>query len=232
MPEFDAVENLFVGKSGLEIGGPSRIFRDRGFIPIYRIVKALDGCNFSNSTIWEGQIVEGQKYNYYPNKVGRQLVIEASDLNSIVDASYEFVLSSNCLEHVANPIKALGEWVRVLKEDGLLLIVLPNKRYCFDHNRPDTTFDHLLADFQNGTEENDLTHLEEILELHDLEMERRTISLEQFRERSLKNYENRALHQHVFNSTVIKKLVEYFKLELLHFNEGAEYVVVCKKVCS
>jgi len=232
MPEFDAVENLFVGKSGIEIGGPSRIFRDRGFIPIYRVLKALDGCNFSNSTIWEGRLVDGQNYNYYPSKVGRQLVMEASDLNTITDSSYEFVLSSNCLEHVANPIKALGEWVRILKVDGLLLLVLPNKKHCFDHNRPDTTFDHLLSDFQNNTQENDLTHLEEILEFHDLGMEKQVITPEQFRARSLNNFENRALHQHVFTSTVLKELVGYFKMELLHFFEGRDYVLVCKKVCS
>lgn len=230
IPGFDAVEKMFFGKSGIEIGGPSRIFRDRGFIPLYHVVKTLDGCNFSNSTIWEGSIVDGQSYRFYPSKVGRQFVMEASDLSSIADSSYEFVLSSNCLEHVANPIKAVSEWIRVLKEDGLLLLVLPNKMYCFDHKRPDTTFSHLMSDFQNQTQEDDLTHLDEILELHDLEMERLPLSLEQFRERSLKNAENRALHLHVFNMGVLIELVRYFNLELLYSNEGQEYVLVAKKV--
>ena len=94
--------------------------------------------------------------------------MDATDLNKIPDLSYEFILSSNCLEHVANPIKALKEWVRVLKGDSLILLVLPSKEYTFDHNRPITKFKHLIEDYNNDTKESDLTHLDEILKSHDL----------------------------------------------------------------
>lgn len=213
----------------MEVGGPSRIFHDRGLIPIYHVVKALDGCNFSNSTIWEGQLESGQKYVYYPGKFGRQHILEASDLQAITDSSYEFVISSNCLEHVANPLKAVSEWIRVLKKDGFLLLVLPNKAYCFDHKRPDVRFEHLLTDYQTNVQEDDLTHLDEILELHDLGMERISLSLDQFRERSLKNKENRALHQHVFSLEVLKDIVSYFQMELVYSHEGRQHVVLAKK---
>src|SRR5659263_762061 len=83
MPDFASIKSLFFAKSGLEVGGPSRIFRDGGFIPIYHLVKELDGCNFSNTTIWEGAIENGQKYQFYPTKNGIQYVLEASDLSII-----------------------------------------------------------------------------------------------------------------------------------------------------
>lgn len=229
VPGFASIKQLFFAKSGLEIGGPSRIFRDGGFIPLYHLVKALDGCNFSNSTIWEGAIESGLKYHYYNYKNGLQYILEASDLSSIPSSTYEFVLSSNCLEHVANPLKAVGEWIRVLKDEGVLLLVLPNKEYCFDHNRPVTTFSHLESDFRNDTKEDDLTHLNEILELHDLEMDKRAGTFEQFKERSLKNFENRALHQHVFDRTVLKEIFSHFKLEVLLTHEGKDFVILGKK---
>ena len=46
----------FSGKSGLEIGGPSPVFQNKGFVPLYKIIGNLDGCNFSTFTIWEGNI--------------------------------------------------------------------------------------------------------------------------------------------------------------------------------
>jgi SAM-dependent methyltransferase len=226
------INQLFANKSGLEVGGPSRIFRNHGFVPLYKIVKELDGCNFSNITIWEGNIESGGKYNYYKNKKGIQYILEATDLRLIPNSKYDFIISSNCLEHVANPIKAIEEWIRVLKKGGFLFLVLPNKEYCFDHNRSVTKFSHLLKDYQNKITENDLTHLDEILELHDLKMDKPSGSLEQFKERSLKNSENRALHQHVFDIDVLKEIISYFKLEILLTYEGREYIILGKKNVS
>lgn len=229
MPDFELLKPMIHDKSGLEVGGPSRIFRDGGFIPLYHIVKTLDGCNFSNCTLWEGTIESGQKYLYYPNKVGTQYVLEASDLSAIESSKYEFLLSCNCLEHVANPLRAVGEWLRVLKEDGILILILPNKNFCFDHNRPVSTFAHLLEDFNNNTTEDDLTHLNEILELHDLELDKKAGTKEEFRERSLKNFENRALHQHVFDLPLLIELFDHFNLMVLQMHEGKDLIIIGKK---
>lgn len=47
-------------KYGLEIGGPSNIFNDRGELPISRYVAGLDNCVFSLDTIWQGKRAEGK----------------------------------------------------------------------------------------------------------------------------------------------------------------------------
>ena len=101
---------------GLEIGGPSKIFRKA--IPIYPKAEKIDFVNFSNSTMWEGKIHNLEKVFYYKKKIGKRLISEASELNFAVDKPYDFIISSNCLEHVANPIKALKRWKEVLKKDG------------------------------------------------------------------------------------------------------------------
>jgi SAM-dependent methyltransferase len=189
------------GKKGIEIGGPSTLFTT--VLPLYRDILGLDGVNFSTDTVWEGQIRPGLHFNFFAHKKGFQFIADATDLSQIKDESYDFLLSSNCLEHVANPLKALMEWKRIIMADGALILVLPNKVSNFDHNRPTTSFDHILADFNNNTTEHDLTHLDEILRLHDLSMDPPAGNLESFRKRSLENFRNRALHHHVFDLSVI-----------------------------
>jgi hypothetical protein len=56
----------------------------------------------------------------------------------------------------------------------------------------------MLEDYECDTQEDDLTHLPEILQLHDLSMDPPAGTAEEFRQRSLNNFENRCLHHHVF----------------------------------
>lgn len=217
---------LFKNKYGLEIGGPSGIFKPRGFIPLYSTIKKVDGCNFSNKTIWEGNIEAGETYIYHENKKGHQYISEATDLGQVPVAKYDFVISSHCLEHVANPLKAVSEWLRVLKKDGIILIVLPNKQYTFDHNRPVTTFTHLLNDYNSNTGEDDLTHLEEILKLHDLKKDKLAGSFDAFRERGLKNFEKRSLHHHVYDIALLTEIFGFFKLEVIITHDKSKDLVI------
>ncbi len=213
---FKLCKNLISNNSGLEIGGPSSLFSRKGSFPVYPLIKNLDNCNFSSRTIWEGQIKEGDTFKYdKTHSYGHQYILEASELNKIPFAQYDFILSCHVLEHIANPIKALFEWIRILKEDGILAMVLPHKDGTFDHKRKITTIDHLINDYNNNTLENDLTHLDEILELHDLEKDPPAGSFSQFRIRSQNNFENRCLHHHVFNTHLAVKLIDFVGLKIL-----------------
>jgi SAM-dependent methyltransferase len=200
-------------KYGIEIGGPSALFKT--VLPVYQFVGGLDGVNFSTDTVWEGRIEAGKTFNYDDNKSGRQFISEATDLSEIATGQYDFLLSSNCLEHVANAIKALTEWKRVIKPGGGLILVLPNKDSNFDHRRPATKFEHMLDDFAHDVGEDDLTHLDEILTLHDLSMDPPAGDLEHFRQRSLKNFENRTLHHHVFDVQLIEKMLDHVGFEIV-----------------
>ncbi|MEM9326317.1 MAG: methyltransferase domain-containing protein [Bacteroidota bacterium] len=227
-PGYGRLRQLFRNQSGLEIGGPSRIFQNREFLPLYNEIKALDGCNFSGHTIWEGQLKEGETYQF-GKRTGFQHLCEATDLDRIPSSKYDFVISSNCLEHVANPLKAIKEWARVIKEKGIFLVVVPNKDYCFDHKRSVTTFSHLLEDFKSDTQEDDMTHLAEILELHDLSMDKPAGTKEQFEVRSKNNFENRALHHHVFDSHLLKEIFGYFQIEVLYAHSRENHSILGRK---
>ncbi|WP_197518371.1 bifunctional 2-polyprenyl-6-hydroxyphenol methylase/3-demethylubiquinol 3-O-methyltransferase UbiG [Mycobacterium sp. E3198] len=213
LPLRQKYQSFVARQYGIEVGGPSLLFKT--LLPLYQVAAGLDGVNFGTDTVWEGSIAAGNDYRYYPSKRGRQFIEEATNLSAIDAAQYDFLLSSNCLEHVANPIKALNEWKRVIRPDGGLILVLPNKESNFDHRRPFTKFEHLLDDFDSDVGEDDLTHLDEILALHDLPMDPPAGDLENFRRRSLKNFENRTLHHHVFDVPLIETMLDHVGFEIL-----------------
>ncbi|EJL82721.1 methyltransferase family protein [Polaromonas sp. CF318] len=203
-------QDRFIGKSGIEIGGPSQAFSRRGVFPVYPMVGTLDNCNFSASTVWEGTLQQGKTFVFDPAKpAGQQYLAETTTLNELPSETYDFVLSSHMLEHTANPILALLEWKRLLADGGTLVLLLPDRHHTFDHRRPVTTLSHLIDDFNAGMGEDDLTHLPEILALHDLERDPDAGDMEAFKARSLRNVENRCLHHHVFDTSLARELVEH-----------------------
>jgi SAM-dependent methyltransferase len=199
------------GKDGLEIGGPSALFGPNHLIPVYDICRSIDACNFSSQTIWSGSN-DRKKIGVH---LRNQFMAEASDLSAIPEGTYNFVLASHVLEHIANPLRALEEWKRVLLPGGMLLVVLPHKDGTFDHRRPFTSFDHIESDFQANTSEADLTHLDEILSHHDIEMDPPAGSWHQFRERCLQNPSIRAMHHHVFSPEVLIKMFARLRMRVL-----------------
>ena len=212
---FQACESLFVGKTGIEVGGPSQVFAKYGIFPVYPIVGHLDNCNFNNTTVWEGEIKQGQTFQFDRKKPkGRQYIAEATAMGCIASGTYDFVLSSHVLEHTANPILALSEWLRLLKNQGTLVLLLPHKDKTFDHRRPVTTMEHLIADFKVGVTEDDLTHMPEILALHDLERDPEAGDSASFQARSMQNFENRCFHHHVFDTALAINLVNYLGLQI------------------
>ncbi len=213
LPQYRSYQAALRDKCGIEIGGPSKIFRRD--LPIYKVVRSLDGVNFSAQTVWEGSLTEGLNFEFMKGRRGRQFISEGSDLQAVADSSYDFLISCNNLEHLANPLKALAEWRRVIKQGGHLLLVLPRKESNFDHRRDTTRFAHLLDDLANGVDEHDLTHLDEILERHDRSMDEASGDLETFRQRSLLNFENRCLHHHVFDAPLIDRMFEHCDMDVL-----------------
>jgi len=213
---FHACKDLFCGKNGIEIGGPSKVFSGKGIFPVYPIAGHLDNCNFGSATVWEGTIKDGQTFQFDRKKpAGRQYIMEATAMECIPSGSYDFVLASHILEHTANPILALSEWQRLLKDQGVFVILLPLKDGNFDRRRPVTTMEHLIADFTCGMGEDDLTHMQEILELHDLERDPAAGSLSDFKARSMRNFENRCLHHHVFDSQLAVRLMDYIGMQIV-----------------
>jgi len=195
---FASILPYVYNKKGLEIGGPSEVFkRWHSPLPIYSRVASLDNCDISRNTVWAAH---SDTYKFSPSKApGKTIFCDGSNLSSVADQTYDFILSSHNLEHFANPIKALREWKRVTRPEGALILVLPHYAKTFDHRRTPTSVEHMVADYEGNTQEDDLTHLPEILQAHDLSRDPAAGSIEEFRRRSLDNLTNRCLHHHVFD---------------------------------
>jgi SAM-dependent methyltransferase len=203
-------------KRGLEIGGPSPMLAHNGEFPIYDVLESLDNCLYSSATIWAGEVHQGNTFLYDPGKApGVQIISDATDLRTIQDSSYECILACHCLEHVANPLRALAEWKRVLKDDGLLLLILPHKDATFDWRRSATPLAHMIEDYEKAVGEDDLTHLPEILDLHDLTRDEAAGTKEQFRQRCLRNSVARAMHHHVFDTMTALAVVNQAGFKIL-----------------
>ncbi len=52
---------------------------------------------------------------------------DAQLLDNVADDSFDFLYSSHCLEHVRDPYEALGNWIRVVKPGGHLVIDMPDE---------------------------------------------------------------------------------------------------------
>lgn len=92
------VRKYFVGE-GIDIGGkPDPLSIYQEFFPLMTHVKTWD-------------IEDG----------------DAQFLKTVGDGAYEFVHSSHCLEHLHDPVEGLKNWLRVVKEDGYLIITIPDE---------------------------------------------------------------------------------------------------------
>lgn len=219
-------------KTGLEIGGPSSIFGLKGYFPVYLFAKQVDSVNYSTETIWEGKIAEGKNFNYFNSKKGYQYIQEASELKNIRSDSYDFLLSSHSLEHIANPIKALKIWHTLLKPGGELVLILPDKKNTFDIKRPYTSTEHLINDYKQDADEYDTTHFDEILLHYSPSKKDKGISKEMAKELLQNNYVNRRAHHHVFSFETIREMLLYCGFKTIYQQEAAPFhlVTIAKKI--
>lgn len=212
---------------GLEIGGPSAIFARGGDLPLYPLFAQLDNCDFAGRTIWHGETKEVEPYRYDVERPpGRRYVREAISLDGIDDGSYDVLLGSHVLEHIANPLRALHEWKRVVGPEGLLVLVVPHLQNTFDHERAVTRLEHLEEDFANETGEDDATHVPEFIERCDLARVPERLTREDFERRTRDHAANRTLHHHVFDTDLVVRLVDRARCELLWVETALPFHIV------
>lgn len=196
-------------RRGLEVGGPSRIFGPKGRLPVYPFAAALDGADYRAATRRHPARTTEEGFPWSASSSrGRLFLCEAVDLAGVPDNAYEFVLASHVLEHVADPLRALASWRRVTQPGGALLLVVPHREGTFDHRRPVTSFAHLARDLEASTGEDDATHVEEVLALHDLARDPGVDSREAWEQRVRDNYRNRSVHHHVFDTELVLRAVD------------------------
>jgi SAM-dependent methyltransferase len=210
---FKNYSELFNDKEGLELGGPTYFFYPSG---IYTAPKKLDNVVFSESTLWNKTQKNADYVFEGKTTPGKVYIADIVDLLDIREKSYDFVFASHILEHVVNPLKGLREITRVLKDDGICILILPWKEATFDHRRPISKFSKLVENYKNNRNEGYIDdYLPEIKEFYDLSRDIPAGTMENFLERCKKQYENRALHVHVFDFDLIKECFAFFNYKII-----------------
>ncbi len=135
--------------------------------------------------------------------------------------SLGYVASSHVLEHVANPVRALVEWYRVLRPGGLIYLVVPDRRYTWDHPRAPTTVEHMIADYIEKKTPVDGTHIDDFVENIDWSRYSPTTSAEgrpkakqdlrQLYWATVNSGSEINIHFHVFEPNNLRGLIEALK---------------------
>jgi predicted SAM-dependent methyltransferase len=160
------------------------------------------------------------------------IIDDGEHLSKIKDSTQDFVIANHFLEHCQNPIGAIGNMLRVLKNGGVLYLSIPDKRYSFDADRPQTSIDHILRDYQEGPELSKRQHFDEwtryIANIKDAgEADRYIVHLMNI---------DYSIHYHAWTqaevielvATLKKKFSFCFEVELIYKNIG-EVIIILKK---
>jgi predicted SAM-dependent methyltransferase len=99
--------------------------------------------------------------------VAPDIIDNGETLSTLAAESQDFIIASHFLEHSQNPVATLQTFMRVLRPDGLLFMVIPDKLYTFDKDRPSTTLEHVVRDFEEGPDWSREQHYREYARLVD-----------------------------------------------------------------
>ena len=172
----------------------------------------------------------------YPELNDKELVeVDILDdgerLTTISDASQDFVIANHFVEHSQDPIGAVLNMLRVLKPGGRLYLAIPDKRCCFDSDRPVTSLEHLMRDHAEGPEWSRAQHFEEWARLVNKAGDEPEVK-KQAAELMRTNY---SIHFHVWTPFEMLELVQAlrkmvaFEIELCLMHDGVEVIFVFRK---
>ncbi len=85
------------------------------------------------------------------NIVDVDFVCPDGDLvKAVAGNQFDYIVASHVIEHVPNVLKFLQHTAKILKPGGQLFLIIPDKRFTFDAERPETTFGTVLDSFLSG----------------------------------------------------------------------------------
>jgi SAM-dependent methyltransferase len=143
--------------------------------------------------------------------------LDVDRLSTLTDSSQDFVIASHILEHLANPLAMLVDIHRVLKSGGLLILILPDRHVTFDSERPPTSLEHVVDEYNLDVHEVADDHVIEAIVAQVrfngdgrdpavLATERTASEIDLHRRRSI--------HAHVWDMDEFRRVLDYSETEL------------------
>lgn len=162
-------------------------------------------------------------------------ISEADSLSIFQEKQFDFVIANHLIEHLVNPINTVIEWLRVLKDDGVLFLTIPNYRGNeYDFCRKPVHINHLIDDYHNAHSDLKTEHWKEFIEIVEgIKSEEPAFlqRLELFQEIDFR------IHMHVFDKKLITDLLTFLisigerikVIDAFFFKYGFEILIVIKK---
>ncbi len=155
-------------------------------------------------------------------------------LETVPDESQDFIVANHFLEHCEDPIRTIGTHLGKLRPGGILFYAVPDKRHTFDHRRPVTALDHMVADHEQGAERSRREHYDEWSRLV-VDEEGDTEERVEARSRELEAARY-SIHMHVWTQAEFLKLIlhcrerleEAFDIEAAA-RQAIEFIVILRK---
>jgi len=138
--------------------------------------------------------------------------LDLDRLTCLANESQDFVIASHVLEHLANPIAMLAEFHRVLRDGGLLILLLPDRHKTFDRERAPTPLSHLVEEFERDVREVDDAHILDFLigtrgtlgDTRDI-----AVFIPELMADELEHNRQRSVHAHVWDVEEFSEVMEY-----------------------
>jgi SAM-dependent methyltransferase len=140
--------------------------------------------------------------------------LDVDRLAPIPERSQDFVIASHVLEHLANPLAMFVEIHRVLRQGGLLVLLLPDRHKTFDRNRAPTPLSHVIDEYHRDVREVDDDHIVDFLLGTQATSEGEQDFPRGFPPEVLDLHRRRSVHAHVWDADEFAKVIAYAETDL------------------
>ncbi|MGD9663259.1 MAG: class I SAM-dependent methyltransferase [Porticoccaceae bacterium] len=163
------------------------------------------------------------------------ILVRSDDYSQYTDMTFDCVIANHVIEHVDDIISWLQSISLLLKDDGIVFLAIPDKKYSQDKYRTNTTATHLIADYYLDGGKSERTKREHVLDCNimydltvsDLPMRPDAIWQKENIEQQLNKPMEPGHHRHVFEAETFESQI----LSPLLFAQLADLKIVHCGTC-
>ena len=71
----------------------------------------------------------GESHPVYGGKYQAHITSLAENITCLNEGTFSWIIASHILEHVDNPILTFRNWFKLLRKDGIIILLMPDARY-------------------------------------------------------------------------------------------------------
>ncbi len=202
----DLLINITITKKGLEIGGPSNNAE-----LIYSVKKTIDNV-----------CLEDKEYIF-----GRNIVNNVMNMTDINNNEYDFIYCCYTLDFVSNPLKALEECLRVVKNNGYIILCCNDKARTPFHEMNLTYMEDIL---ENYTKPDDfIPNIEKYIINYDRNMD--NINNDELIMKIINNLNDKTLMRNFFHSRLLKDICNKLNCKFIYeISHNFDFWIIMQKI--